>query len=450
MSAGRVDAPAGELAKAEIERLLSVHPKGFDLALDRIRALLATLGDPQRHLPPTIHVAGTNGKGSTIAFSRAILEADRKAVHVHTSPHLVGWAERYRLGQSGGRGQLVQDAVLAEAVRRAANANGERPITVFEILTAVTFILFSEHPADACLLEVGLGGRFDATNVIEKPAATLVSAISLDHQSYLGDRVELIAAEKAGIFKRGVPVVIGQQSESVALEVLKSHATRTGVAPKVFGQDFLAFCENGRLVYQDDDGLLDLPMPRLAGRHQSANAALAIAGLKAAGFAPGAAAIETGIQSAEWPGRLQRLNSGPLAAAAPGAEIWIDGGHNPGAGVVVAEAIAEMEDRVSRPLFLVCGMLSTKDPLGFFEAFAGMARGVLTVPLAASDMGIAPADLARSAEAAGLPADPFADVAAAIAAIAAQTRGEPGPRILICGSLYLVGEVLAASGLAPS
>lgn len=450
MTAGRLDASAPGLAGAEIERLMQAHPKGVDLALDRIRALLETLGGPQRRLPPTIHVAGTNGKGSTIAFARAILEAEGQAVHVHTSPHLVSWAERYRLGESGGRGRFVSDAVLAEAVGRASAANGERPITVFEILTAVTFLLFSEHPADACLLEVGLGGRFDATNVVEKPAVTLVSSISLDHQSYLGDRVELIAAEKAGIFKRGVPAVIGQQSETVALDVLKSHATRTGIAPKVFGQDFLAFAENGRLVYQDDDGLLDLPMPRLAGRHQSANAALAIAGLKAGGFVPSPQAIETGIQTADWPGRLQRLTSGPLAAAVPGAEIWIDGGHNPGAGVVVAEAIAEMEDRVSRPLYLVCGMLSTKDPVGFFAAFSGMARGVLTVPLAASDMGIAPAELARSAGLAGLPAEPFADVAAALRAIAAQgADGEPGPRILICGSLYLVGEVLEASGLAP-
>ena len=364
------------LAAAEIDRLLLKHPKGFDLALDRIRRLLTRLGDPQNKLPPVLHVAGTNGKGSVVAFCRAILEADGKAVHTHTSPHLVDRHERYRIGHIGG-GRLVEDAVLAEAIGRVAKANDDEPITVFEILTAVTFLLFSEHPADAALIEVGLGGRFDATNVIDEPAACVISTISLDHQSFLGDRVELIAAEKAGIIKRGVPVVVGHQSEAVAADVIRSAAARAKAPLSLYGEDFFAFAENGRMVFQDDRGLLDLPMPRLPGRHQLTNAAVAISALRAAGFDPSDQAIAAGILAAEWPGRLQRLTAGPLAkAAVPGTEIWLDGGHNPGAGLVIAEAIADMEDRVQRPLFIIAGMINTKDPLGFFAAFHGMVRQI--------------------------------------------------------------------------
>ncbi|MFD2238855.1 bifunctional folylpolyglutamate synthase/dihydrofolate synthase [Aureimonas populi] len=426
------------------------HPKGTDLALERIRRLLSALGEPQRRLPPVIHVAGTNGKGSVVAFSRAILEAAGLSVHVHTSPHLVSWHERYRLGRADGPGRLVEDAVLAEAIARVGQANGDEPITVFEVLTAVTFLLFSEHPADAALIEVGLGGRFDATNVIENPAATLVSSVSLDHQSYLGDRVELIAAEKAGIFKRGAPAVVGLQGESVALDVLRARAGRAGAPLHVYGEDFFAFEERGRLVYQDERGLLDLPLPRLNGRHQLANAALALAGLRAGGFDPSEEAVAEGIARAEWPGRLQRITSGPLhALAVPGAEVWIDGGHNPGAGVAIAEAMAEMEDRVPRPLFLISGMLSTKDPIGFFEAFSGMARRVFTVPIVSSEAGMPADELADAAIEAGLDAEPCDSVAEAIALVSTGWRSQPAPRFLICGSLYLIGEVLAESGLAP-
>ena len=427
-----------------------LHPKGVDLALDRIRLLLAALGDPQKRLAPTLHVAGTNGKGSTVAFARAILEADGKAVHVHTSPHLVRWHERYRIANAEGPGRLVDDDDLADAVMRAAAANGDAQITVFEILTAVAFLLFSEKPADAVLLEVGLGGRFDATNVVEKPAATLIASISLDHQSYLGDRVELIAAEKAGIFKPGVPAVIGAQSEAIALDVLRAQAARVGAPLRVYGEDFFAFEEHGRFVFQDERGLLDLPLPKLPGRHQISNAALAIAGLRAGGFEPSVKAIEEGVPGAQWPGRLQRLTSGPLhALAVPGSEIWIDGGHNPGAGAVVSEAIAEMEDRVQRPLFLIAGMLSTKEPVGFFEAFAGMARHVFTVPILSSDAGMSADDLADAAIEAGLDAEPCDSIAEAIRLVSTNWQAHPAPRFLICGSLYLIGEVLATSGLAP-
>ncbi|WP_062114315.1 bifunctional folylpolyglutamate synthase/dihydrofolate synthase [Aureimonas sp. AU40] len=441
---------APSLADREIGKLLELHPKGFDLKLDRIVRLLADLGAPQDRLAPVIHIAGTNGKGSTTAFCRAILEAAGKAAHVHTSPHLVDWHERYRIGRAGGRGELVSDEALAEAIRRVASANADRPITVFELLTAVTFLLFSENPADAVLLEVGLGGRFDATNVIGKPAVSVVTSISLDHQSFLGDTVEQIAAEKAGIFKRGAPVVIGPQTSTGALDVLCTQAQRTGAQVHVYGQDFLAYEEHGRLVFQDERGLLDLPMPRLAGRHQIGNAATAIAALRAAGFDPSQAAIEAGLTRVEWPGRLQRVTSGRLFdLCVPGSELWLDGGHNPGAGTVVAEALADMEDRVQRPLFLITGMLNTKEPVGFFEAFAGMARHVFTVPIRSSDSGLSADELADAASEAGLEAEPCDSVEEAIRLVSTGWQSSPAPRFLVCGSLYLVGEVLRESGLAP-
>ncbi len=441
---------APSLADREIDKLLQLHPKGFDLKLDRISRLLAALGAPQDRLAPVIHVAGTNGKGSTTAFARAILEAAGKAAHVHTSPHLVDWRERYRLGRAGGRGELVSDEALAEAIRRVAEANGDQPITVFEMLTAVGFLLFAEHPADAVVLEVGLGGRFDATNVIERPAVSVVTSISLDHQTYLGDTVEQIAGEKAGIFKRGAPVVIGPQTSPAALDVLCTQAARTGAPVHVYGQDFLGFEEHGRFVYQDERGLLDLPMPRLAGRHQIGNAATAIAALRAAGFDPSPSAIEAGLTGVEWPGRLQRVTSGRLFdLCVPGSELWLDGGHNPGAGLVVAEALADMEDRVQRPLFLICGMLNTKEPVGFFEAFTGMARHVFTVPIRSSDSGLPAEELADAAIEAGLEAEPCDSVEEAIRLVSTGWQASPAPRFLVCGSLYLVGETLRESGLAP-
>ena len=298
-------------ADSEIERLMALHPKGFDLSLDRITRLLERLGNPQDRMPPVIHVAGTNGKGSVAAFSRALLEAAGKGVHVHTSPHLVHWHERYRIGAPGG-GRFVEDEVFADAIRRVGEANGGETITVFEILTAVGFLLFSEHPADVAVIEVGLGGRFDATNVIEHPAATVIMPVSLDHEAYLGDRVELIAAEKAGIIKPGHPVVIGAQEHEAARDVLIDTAERLGAPLIVYGQDFVAYEENGRLIYQDDDGLMDLPPPRLPGRHQYANAAAAIAVVKAAGFDAGEREAERAMTSVDWPGRMQRLTVGRL------------------------------------------------------------------------------------------------------------------------------------------
>ncbi len=437
-------------AEAEIEALMALHPKGYDLSLDRIRRLLARLDNPQDRLPPVIHVAGTNGKGSVSAFCRSILEAAGHTVHVHTSPHLVNWHERFRLGAEGG-GKLADDAVLAEAIRRVAAANNGEQITVFEILTAVMFVLFSEHPADVAIVEVGLGGRFDATNVIDRPAASVIMPISLDHQAYLGDRVELIAAEKAGIIKRGCPVVIGEQSEEDAGAVLVSTAERLGAPFTVYGQDFLAFGENGRMTYQDEDSLLDLPAPRLPGRHQLANAAAAIRALKAAGFAPSEEAAAKGLEHVDWPGRLQRLTSGRIHdLAASGTEIWIDGGHNPGAGRVVAEAMANREEMDPRPLFIIAGMLNTKEPRGFFEPFAGIARHVFTVPIESSDAGLDPVALAADADDAGLSAEPVDDVETALRTIATMWSDEDNPpRVLIAGSLYLVGDVLRLNGTPP-
>ncbi|MDF1610458.1 bifunctional folylpolyglutamate synthase/dihydrofolate synthase [Hoeflea sp. YIM 152468] len=430
---------------------MALHPKGFDLSLGRIARLLERLGNPHQKLPPVIHIAGTNGKGSTSAFCRAILEAHGLTVHVHTSPHLVNWHERFRLGAEGG-GQLVGDAVLADAVRRVADANQGEMITVFEILTAVMFLLFSESPADVALIEVGLGGRFDATNVITNPAVSVIMSISLDHQAYLGDRVELIAMEKAGIIKSGSPVVIGAQPQSAAREVLIETAGRLSCPLSIYGQDFLAFEENGRLAYQDEDELIDLPLPKLAGRHQQANAAAAIRALKAAGFKLDEPAIAAGLLSVSWPGRLERLTHGRLVdAAMEGAELWIDGGHNPGAGLVIAEAMANLNDRESRPLFLIAGMINTKDPAGYFEAYAGMARHVFTVPVPGSDAGLDPAFLADTADEAGLSAEPATDVETAISVICRNwTASEQPPRILICGSLYLLGEVLKANGTPPT
>jgi dihydrofolate synthase/folylpolyglutamate synthase len=437
-------------ADREIGRLMALHPKGFDLSLERITRLLKRLGDPQDLIPPVIHIAGTNGKGSAAAFARALLEAEGKRVHVHTSPHLVNWHERYRIGAPGG-GQLVADDVLADAIARVAAANRGETITVFEILTAVTFQLFSEYPADAAIIEVGLGGRFDATNVIKHPAACVIMPISLDHQAYLGDRVELIAAEKAGIIKSGAPVVIGAQEYDAAQDLLVETAERLGCPLQIYGQDFLAFEENGRMIYQDEEGLMDLTPPRLIGRHQFANAAAAIAAVKAAGFELGHAAVDRAMGSVDWPGRMQRMPQGRLSELAPaGADVWIDGGHNPGAGLVIAEALTEQEERFPRPLFLISGMINTKDQTGYFRAFHGMARHVYTVPVSSSEFGVPNAELAARASEAGLSAEPVNSVANALMLLRdTWDPSETPPRILIGGSLYLVGAVLAENGTPP-
>ncbi|TPQ51559.1 bifunctional folylpolyglutamate synthase/dihydrofolate synthase [Prosthecomicrobium hirschii] len=434
---------------ALLDRLTMAIPAGWDLGLERIERLLAELGNPHHTLPPVIHVAGTNGKGSVTAFCRAILEAAGKTCHVYTSPHLVRFNERIRIAHPGG-GRLADDDVLAAAILEAEQVNAGRPITFFELATVAAFRLFAQHPADYTLLEVGLGGRLDATNVIPAPLVSVITSISVDHEKFLGDTIEKIAAEKAGIIKRGAAAVSSPQAPEV-VTVLERRAAREGVRIQFGGQDWIAGPENGRLVYQDADGLLDLTAPRLLGAHQFVNAGTAVAALRAAGIAPDNQTIGRGLETVEWPARMQRLGPGPVTALAPaGAEVWLDGGHNPGAGEVVAQVMGDLEERVPRPLFLIAGMLKTKDPVGFFRPFAGLARHVFTVPIHGGHETRTPEDLAAAATAGGLSAEPVDSLEAALARLASGWQSDEAPRILICGSLYLAGEVLKANGALPA
>ncbi|HEX4556397.1 MAG TPA: folylpolyglutamate synthase/dihydrofolate synthase family protein [Xanthobacteraceae bacterium] len=431
---------------AILARLLALHPKRIDLSLDRMWRILDALGHPERRLPPVIHVAGTNGKGSTVAFMRAMLEADGRSAHVYTSPNLVRINERFRLGRPGG-GVLVGDDELGAALADCERLNGDQPITVFEIETAAALLLFARHPADVLLLEVGLGGRLDATNVVERPLASVITPVSIDHVEFLGDTLEKIATEKAAILRRGVPAVIGRQTEG-PLSVIAARAAEVSAPLHVMGQDWVASEERGRLVFQDTDGLLDLPPPRLFGRHQFDNAGTAIAALRAAQLKLPAQAFEQGVVAADWPARMQRLAAGALPPRAPaGSELWLDGGHNADGGRTIAAALADLEERVSRPLVLVVGMLSTKDTEGFLRNFAGLARRLIAVPVDA-DKGLAPDAIAAIARSVGIPADGAASVEDALVAIGTLELEAP-PRILITGSLYLAGAVLAANGTLP-
>ncbi len=438
------------LARQRIDALMARFPKGFDLSLHRIRALLGKLGDPHLRIPPVIHVAGTNGKGSTIAFCRAILEAGGYTVHVHTSPHLVNWAERYRIGAPAGEGggRYVSDDVFADAIDRVATANGDDPATVFELLTAVMFVLFSEQPADYCLVEVGLGGRFDATNIIDDPLVCAIAAIGLDHEMHLGDTPQKIAFEKAGIIKPGRPAVIGRQVEDVE-DVFATIAAERHAPIRFSGRDFDCHEQAGRLVYQDEAGLLDMPLPRLPGRHQFDNAGLAIATLRTAGIRLGEDAFTRGVEQAVWPARLQLLPPGKLTEMAPPkCEIWLDGGHNPSAGKVLAQALADMDRRRPAPLVMIAGMLTTKEPRGFFEAFGGLSPQVITVPIVSSDAGFDPQELASIAASTGLQSLTAPSLTDAMRLAMAQAKEKPA-RILIAGSLYLAGEALAVNGTPP-
>ena len=440
-----------ESSDAIIARCLALHPKLIDLSLDRIRGLLARMHHPERRLPPVIHVAGTNGKGSTIAFMRSILESAGLRVHVYTSPHLVRFHERIRLGGMRG-GRFVSEERLAEALLRAEALNAGDPITVFEITTAAALDIFADTPADVLLLEVGLGGRADATNVIDGPACAVVTPIGLDHAEHLGHTLAGIAREKAGIMKRGCPVVIAPQDQVEADDALREAAESAGARPILVGtQDFSVHAEGGRLVYQDETGLMDLPAPRLTGRHQFTNAGTAIAALKASGFGDLEPKVfESGIANAEWPGRLQLLSRGRLTLLLPeGAELWLDGGHNRDGGRAVAAAMADLEERSPAPLVLVAAMLATKDAEGYLGEFKGLARELIAVPLA-SQMAARPADeLASIASRAGLRSTVVAGIEAALDEISETTFERP-PRVLICGSLYLAGEVLALNGTPPT
>ncbi len=434
---------------AIVARLTALHPKLIDLSLDRMWRILDALGHPQRRLPPVIHVAGTNGKGSTIAFLRAILEAAGLRVHVYTSPHLVRFNERFRLAAPG-EGRLVGDDELGAALGECERVNAGAPITVFEITTAAGLLLFARHPADALLLEVGLGGRLDATNVIDRPLATVLTPVSLDHAEHLGDTVGKVAAEKAGILKPDVPAIVAAQPRE-ALVAIERQAARVKAPIRIAGEDWMATEERGRLVYQDDAGLLDLPAPKLFGRHQFENAGVAIATLRAvSGLKLPPAAFETGIAKVDWPARMQRLSQGPLATLVPpGSELWVDGGHNADGGRAIASALADLEERVSRPLVLIVGMLSTKDSEAFLKNFTGLARRVVAVPIPRQDKSLPGDAIAEVARAAGIPAESADDIASALAAIG-RFELAPPPRILITGSLYLAGEVLKANGMVPN
>jgi dihydrofolate synthase / folylpolyglutamate synthase len=420
-----------------------LHPKLIDLSLGRVERLLAKLGSPHKALPPVVHIAGTNGKGSVTAYLKAILTAAGLRVHVYTSPHLVRFHERIELARAPGVSRPIDEADLVDVLSRTQAVNKGDDITQFEITTAAAFLAFAEHAADIVLLEVGLGGRLDATNVIDRPALTVLTPISLDHADKLGSTIEAIAREKAGILKRGVPCVVSQQDDA-ALDVVTAEAVRVGASLVVWGQDFDAYEQRGRLVVQRPDQLLDLPLPALFGRHQIVNAGTAVAAVQElAGVSVDENAIERGLVSARWPARMQRIDEGPLPSLLrPGSELWLDGGHNPAAGQFVAQSMADLEERAPKPLYLVVGMMGLKDAAGFLSAFRGLARHVVTVPIpGAHEAPFTPEALAEVAQSVSISSEAASSVEAALRRIDAL---QPGPkRILITGSLYLAGHVLA-------
>jgi dihydrofolate synthase/folylpolyglutamate synthase len=428
-SAAVADAPQGGRFDAIVERLHRLHPRQIDLSLHRLERLLAALGHPERALPPVIHVAGTNGKGSTCAFLRACAEAAGMRVHVYTSPHLVRFNERIRLA-----GELVTDTALADALESVERANDGGAVTVFEVITAAAFVLFAGVPADLCVLEVGLGGRLDATNVIPPPAAAAITSISIDHRDWLGDTLAEIAAEKAGIIKPGVPVATGAQT-AAAMAVLQRAAAAAGARLLARGQDWQVAPTPAGLRYSDEAGTLDLPPPALPGPHQIDNAGIAVAALRAGGLALPPPAFAAGLAAAEWPARLQRLH-GTLAATLPeGWELWLDGGHNEGAGAALAAHLAAWADR---PAHLIVGMKRSKDSAAFLRPLLPLAASVWAVAEPTQHLAQPVAEIIAAS---GGAARPGPTVAAALRAL---PRTAAPARVLICGSLYLAGEVLKA------
>ena len=412
-------------------RLRARHPQRIDLSLDRMRLLCAALGDPQERLPPVIHVAGTNGKGSTVAFIRAIAEAAGLTVHTYTSPHLVRFNERIRLA-----GRLIENAPLNAILDRIERVAGEA--TVFESTTAAAFVAMSETPADLAIVEVGLGGVLDATNVIARPLLSVITPVDLDHAEFLGTSLRGIAVEKAGILKTGARGLIGRQSEE-AMDAIAVAADAVHSPLTVMGTDFDAFAERGGMAFQDQERFLDLPLPALAGAHQIDNAGLAVAVALELDL-PEAAIVE-GLSSVRWPARMQRLTAGLYGemARAAEAELWLDGGHNPHAARALSEALAQRQARAPRTLALIVGMLGNKDAGGFFEALKDSGAHVFTVPFdgAAAE----PEALAAVARGHGLGATPMTSAQEALSRALALGAG----RVVICGSLYLAGEVLGAS-----
>ncbi|CAM3825104.1 bifunctional folylpolyglutamate synthase/dihydrofolate synthase [Litorimonas haliclonae] len=435
--------PTDNRVEQALATLRALHPKKIDLGLDRIESVLAKLGHPERKMPPIIHVAGTNGKGSTVANLRAMAEAAGLKAHVYTSPHLVHFRERIVVS-----GEEISDESLVDVLTRVREANAGAPLSFFEATTAAAYLAFSESAADIALIEVGLGGRYDATNVI-RPTCCAITPIDYDHAEFLGRDLAGIAREKAGIMKSHAPVICGVQSDLVNA-VLDAEARKAGADIKIWGQDYRAYRQHGRLIFEQDEEMLDLPLPALRGEHQIRNAGLAVMVARTLGWP--AEAIAAGLQKAVWPARLQSLTKGIYAEMAheAGAELWLDGGHNPHAARAVANAMAELEQTTERPLILITGMLANKDIGGFLDAFEGLASAVIGISIPDHDS-LAPEtlkELATSRNMLGFVADDIFDaVELAIETGEALSDGTTGqsptpPRILICGSLYLAGEVL--------
>ena len=424
---------------AVIARLRAHHPTLIDLTTGRVERLLAALGHPEKRLPPVIHVAGTNGKGSTVAFMRAIAEAAGLRVHVITSPHLVRFAERIRLA-----GKLITDEQISDLITRIEAANDGQPISFFEFTTVLAFQAFAETPADLCLVEVGLGGRFDATNIFEAPAVSVITPVDYDHLEMLGPELSKIAWEKAGIIKDGRPVVVARQIEEGEAVIL-AEAESLNAPLSLMGRDFDAWEANGRLLVQLEDRLLDLPRPSLVGAHQFANAGLAVAAIAALNDPRiDDEAYAKGVASAVWPARFQRLTAGPLAdlARARGADVWLDGGHNPHAGAALADAAGRLVARDPRPLVLISAMFARKDARGFFAPFASLGPRVIATTFDSETAALA-ADIDVAARAAGLQSEAAPNVTEALER--ALSVDGPAPHVLICGGLHFAGEVLAMS-----
>jgi dihydrofolate synthase/folylpolyglutamate synthase len=423
-----------QTSDAILARMMALHPKVIDLTLDRVWRLLDALGNPQNDLPPVIHIAGTNGKGSTQAMVRAGLEAAGHKVHAYTSPHLARFHERIRLA-----GTLISEADLTALLDECYAKNGADDITYFEITTCAALLAFARTPADFTLLEVGLGGRLDATNVIDRPELTIITPVSMDHEAFLGTTIAAIAGEKAGIIKRGVPCIIGPQSES-GLDVMEARAAQCGAPVLAYGQHWHSGPERDGMIYQDELGLLDLPLPILPGLHQIQNAGIALAALRHLGCDE--AACTAGLTQAVWPARMQRLRSGPLAnlANASGAELWLDGGHNPAAGAALALVLRSLP---KRPTHMICGMLNTKDVDGYLAPLAEVAISLTGVSIP-GEANTLPADqTAQAARHVGLAGRTADTVTEALQAILAD---DPHARVLICGSLYLAGAILRENG----
>ncbi|SIT80391.1 bifunctional folylpolyglutamate synthase/dihydrofolate synthase [Pontibaca methylaminivorans] len=423
-----MNAPVDASSDLILERMMTLHPKIIDLTLDRMWRLLGELGNPQDRLPPVIHVAGTNGKGSTLAMIRAGLEGAGLLPHVYTSPHLARFHERVRLA-----GKLISEPDLMAVLEECYVANGDVPITFFEITTCAAMLAFSRVPADYTLLEVGLGGRLDATNVIPAPRLTIIAPVSMDHEQFLGDTLPAIAGEKAGIMKPGVPCVIGAQVPE-ALAVMEARAAEIGAPLLVQGRDWHVAREGDHVVYRGPRGSRMLPIPNLRGPHQIGNAGMAVAALEVLGL--GEDAVQAAVTRAEWPARMQHLTGGALVDMVPGNELWLDGGHNPAAGEAIGALLTELPPR---PTWLVCGMLNTKDSGGFLRPFVSHAAGLVAVPIPGEPNSLPAGQVAGIARAEGLDAEVAPDVRAALRLLHGR---DPAARILICGSLYLAGSVL--------